>query len=255
MSDEHERCAVVTGASRGIGRGVAHALALAGYRLVLADTDDDGAAAVATELGGPQRVRFIAADVGSGSDVAAIARLAEEAFGRIDALVNNAGIADPDNGPLEHVTLAQWEHRLRTNLTGSFLCARACLPALRRARGGIVNIASTRALQSEPNTEAYAATKGGLVALTHAMAVSLGPDVRVNAVSPGWIDVRGSAPGEPAPAPLDAADHAQHPAGRVGAVQDVGAAVLWLLSDAAAFMTGQNLVLDGGMTRKMIYRE
>ena len=255
MAEQHERCAVVTGAARGIGRGIAMALAEAGYRLVLADTDRAGVDAVAAELGAPGRARVITADVGREPDATAIATLAREAFGRIDALVNNAGIAGPYSGPLEQLSLEEWERRLRTNLTGPFLCSRACAPALRTARGAIVNIASTRALQSEPNSEAYAASKGGLVALTHAMAVSLGPQVRVNAISPGWIDVRGTRPGDaPAPA-LDESDHRQHPVGRVGTVADIGAAVTWLLSDAAGFITGQNLVIDGGMTRLMIYRD
>jgi NAD(P)-dependent dehydrogenase (short-subunit alcohol dehydrogenase family) len=108
-----------------------------------------------------------------------------------------------------------------------------------------VNIASTRALQSEPDTEAYAASKGGLVALTHALAMSLGPRVRVNCVSPGWI----------AHTSVRRKDHAQHPVGRVGNDQDVAELVAYLISDAAGFVTGQNFVIDGGMTKKMIYQE
>ncbi len=122
--------------------------------------------------------------------------------------------------------------------------AKHAVPHLRRARGAIVNIASTRALQSEPDTEAYAASKGGLVALTHCLAISLGPEIRVNCVSPGWISH----------VPLrKRKDHAQHPVGRVGRAADVAALVAYLLSDAAGFVTGQNFVIDGGMTRKMIY--
>jgi NAD(P)-dependent dehydrogenase (short-subunit alcohol dehydrogenase family) len=116
-------------------------------------------------------------------------------------------------------------------------------------RAAIVNIASTRALQSEPHTEAYAASKGGIVALTHALALSLGPTVRVNAVSPGWIDTSGK------PEDLRSIDHAQHPVGRVGKPEDVAALVGYLVSDEAGFVTGQNFIIDGGMTRKMIYAE
>ena len=123
--------------------------------------------------------------------------------------------------------------------------AAVAAPHLRRARGAIVNIASTRAVQSEPQTEAYAAAKGGMVALTHALAISLGPQVRVNCVSPGWIDTGKTK--------LRRVDHEQHPVGRVGRPEDVAQLVAFLLSDAAGFATGQDYILDGGMTRKMIY--
>jgi NAD(P)-dependent dehydrogenase (short-subunit alcohol dehydrogenase family) len=126
-----------------------------------------------------------------------------------------------------------------------FLMAKHAAAHLRRTRGAMVNIASTRALQSEPDTEAYAASKGGIVALTHALALSLGPEVRVNCVSPGWIDT--------GTAKLSRGDHLQHPVGRVGRPADVAALAAFLLSNAAGFATGQNYVLDGGMTRKMIY--
>jgi len=156
---------------------------------------------------------------------------------------NNAGIASPANGPVEKLRLTEWNRRIGVNLTGAFLMAKHAAPHLRRARGAIVNIASTRALQSEPDTEAYAASKGGLVALTHALAMSLGPQVRVNCISPGWI----------AHTPVKKKDHQQHPVGRVGRDRDVAELVAFLLSDAAGFATGANYVLDGGMTRKMIY--
>ena len=138
-----------------------------------------------------------------------------------------------------------------TNLTAAYLFARAAEQALRAARGAIVTIASTRALMSEPNTESYAASKGGLVALTHALAVSLGPDVRVNCVSPGWIMVRRDEEQE-----LRRKDHAQHPVGRVGRPADIAEIVAFLLDrERAGFITGANFVVDCGMTRKMIYEE
>ena len=141
-----------------------------------------------------------------------------------------------------------------TNLTGFFLCAKHAAPLLRRHGGCIVNMSSSRAYQSEADTEAYAASKGGITALTHALSISLGPDVRVNAVAPGWIDVREEQPGEQPSAALRAIDHEQHPGGRVGLGADIGGVVAFLCSPDAAFITGQTLVADGGMTRKMIYQ-
>jgi NAD(P)-dependent dehydrogenase (short-subunit alcohol dehydrogenase family) len=151
--------------------------------------------------------------------------------------------------PLRNLTLKEWRKVIDTNLTAAYLFARAAEKALRAAHGAIVTMASTRAVMSEPNTESYAASKGGLVALTHALAVSLGPDVRVNCVSPGWIATSDYGA-------LRRKDHAQHPAGRVGKPADIAEIVAYLLDrDRSGFVTGANFVIDGGMTRKMIYEE
>jgi NAD(P)-dependent dehydrogenase (short-subunit alcohol dehydrogenase family) len=136
------------------------------------------------------------------------------------------------------------------------LFAKHAAPALKARGGAIVNIASTRALMSEPNTESYAASKGGIVALTHALAASLGPDVRVNCISPGWIDVsRWKKPSKRKPAQLRPEDHAQHLAGRVGRPEDIAGLAAYLIGPESSFITGANFVVDGGMTRKMIYAE
>ena len=166
-------------------------------------------------------------------------------FGRLDAVVSNAGIMI--RKPLHRLTLAEWRRVIDTNLTAAFLLARAAEKPLRRARGAIVTIASTRALMSEVETESYSASKGGLLALTHALAISLAPDVRVNCVSPGWIETKHYAD-------LRRKDHVQHPAGRVGRPEDVAEIVAWLLDgERSGFVTGANFVIDGGMTPKMIY--
>ncbi|MFF7706788.1 SDR family oxidoreductase [Pseudomonas sp. NPDC007930] len=245
------RVALVTGAARGIGLGVAAWLICEGWKVVLADADEARGHKVAEALG--ERALFIAADVADEGQVVGLVAKALAQFGRLDALVNNAAIADPHNHTLESLTLAHWNRVLAVNLSAAMLLAKHSAPYLRARQGAIVNITSTRAGQSEADSEAYAASKGGLVALTHALAISLGPEVRVNAVSPGWIDARD--PSRRRAEPLRAADHAQHPAGRVGTVEDVGALVAWLLSAAAGFVTGQEFVVDGGMTRKMIYAE
>lgn len=251
MNPRSNSAVLVTGGAQGIGRATALRLAADGWRVAIADDDAEALAEARAAL---ESVHVLACDV---SDEGEVSRAVEDVvatFGRLDALINNAGITGAASGPIEELTLTEWNRRIGTNLTGVFLMAKHCAPLLRAARGAIVNVASTRALQSEPNTEAYSASKGGVVALTHALAVSLGPEVRVNCVSPGWIDARAWRKTSRRDATsLSAEDHAQHPVGRVGQPEDVAAMIAWLLSADAGFVTGQNFVVDGGMTRKMIY--
>ena len=227
--------AVVTGAAHGIGAAIARRLAQDGWRVVAADRDPIPA----------EGQRTIRTDVSNEAEVAALLDSVRTTEGRLDALVSNAGFMI--RKPLGELTLPEWSSVIATNLTATFLLARAAEPMLRTARGSIVTIASTRARMSEPHTESYSASKGGLVALSHALAISLGPDIRVNCISPGWIDVRAEA--------LRPEDHAQHPAGRVGRPEDLAALVAWLVGTESGFATGAEFVLDGGMTRKMIYAE
>lgn len=248
------KVAFVTGGGQGIGKGIARRLLEEGMQVAIAERDAEAGRETAAAYAGLGAIRFIQTDVSDAASVEAAVREAVETFGGLDALVNNAGLADPDNAPVEALSLEAWNRVIGTNLTGAFLCTRYAVPHLRRRQGAIVNIASTRAFMSEPNTEAYTASKGGLVALTHGLAVSLGPEVRVNCISPGWIEVRdwkkAERRTEPALRPID---HAQHPAGRVGRPGDIAGLTAFLLSEEAAFITGQNITADGGMTIKMIY--
>jgi NAD(P)-dependent dehydrogenase (short-subunit alcohol dehydrogenase family) len=240
------RAALVTGGAQGIGLATARLLAGRGYEVAIADLD--------AEAGHQSSFFFVRCDVSKEPSVRACAGAVRKRLGRLDALVNNAGIADPVSGPVEKLSLADWNRRIGASLTGAFLMTKHCAAHLRSSRGAIVNMASTRALQSEPDTEAYAASKGGLVALTHALAISLGPRVRVNCVSPGWIDVSAWKKSKNRKfVKHSKADRLQHPVGRIGRPEDVAELVAFLLGEEAGFITGQNFVVDGGMTRKMIY--
>lgn len=166
---------------------------------------------------------------------------------RLDVLINNAAKANPVNSPLEKLTLKDWEKGLSVDLTSVFLLTKHSLSKLKKSRGSIINVSSTRHQMSEPHTEIYSAGKGGVDALTRAMAVSLSGKVRVNSISPGWIADPNSK--------LKPRDHAQHLAGRVGRPSDIASLALYLASDAAGFITGQDFIVDGGMTVKMIYED
>lgn len=241
------KAALVTGGGAGIGLAIVARLIRDGWAVAAADVDP--AALDLAERAGAAPIRC---DVGREGDVKRAVARAAQRFGRLDAVVSNAGVSA--NKPIGELALAEWNRVLAVNLTAAFLLAKHAAPHLADAKGAMVLIASTRALQSEPHTEAYSASKGGLVALTHALALSLGPAVRVNCVSPGWIDVTGRGPGRKhraaAPGP---ADHAWHPVGRVGKPEDVAGLVAWLLGPEAGFVTGANFVLDGGVARKMVY--
>jgi NAD(P)-dependent dehydrogenase (short-subunit alcohol dehydrogenase family) len=226
---------LVTGGAKGIGAGIAARLVQDGATVVVADKEKaalDGVRSVVCDVSDEAQVTSLIADI-------------TRIEGRLDGLVCNAGFMI--RKPLEELTLAEWSSVLATNLTSTFLLVKAGAKLLRAAKGAVVTIASTRAHMSEPDTESYAASKGGLVALTHALALSLGPEVRVNCISPGWIDTQGYT--------IRPQDHAQHPAGRVGRVEDVASMAAFLLGPAARFITGAEFVVDGGMTRKMIYEE
>lgn len=250
----NDKIAVVTGGAQGIGRAITGRLSREGYHVVVADIDEEAGNEVARELESEGLVHFHYTDVSRESSVRELMEFVKSGLNHLDLLVNNAGISNPVNGPMENLELAEWELVIQTNLSSVFMCSKYAIPMLRNAGGSIVNIASTRAMMSESNTEAYSAAKGGVVALTHAMANSLGPDIRVNAVSPGWIEVRDWKKSSEKEQPEHReVDNKQHPAGRVGTPNDIASMVSYLAGESAGFITGQNFVVDGGMTRKMIY--
>ena len=258
-SETDQPVAFVTGAAQGLGLGISKHLLDAGWRVTLFDRDQDAGTEAFGALDDTQRDRalFIAGDVANEGDIKLAIQQTIDRFGRIDGLVNNAGIANPHSGGIEHLEWDQWLRVINVNLGGVFLATKHATQHLRHTKGAIVNITSTRAFQSEANTESYAASKGGVVALTHALAVSLAGDVRVNAVAPGWIEVGDwqKAANRQMPSHRDI-DKSQHPVGRVGTPDDIAQAVSFLLDGTkSGFMTGETIRVDGGMTHKMIYAE
>jgi NAD(P)-dependent dehydrogenase (short-subunit alcohol dehydrogenase family) len=250
--DMNNHVAIITGGAQGIGKAIARQLLSRGMAIVIADNDKEAGRETLAEFQALGNVRFIATDVAEEPHVQKMVASTVKAFGRLDVLVNNAAIM-ANTAPTK-LKLVDWNRVLAVNLTGAFLCSKHAAPHLSRRLGAILNIASTRACMSEPNTEAYSASKGGLVALTHALAMSLGPKVRVNCISPGWIETESSKKTSVRRVPnLSETDHQQHPAGRVGTPADIAALVDYLVSDTAGFITAANFIVDGGMTRKMIY--
>lgn len=166
---------------------------------------------------------------------------------RLDVIINNGAKATPTNTPIEKMNLDEWNKYIAIDLTSVFLLSKYAIPLLKKTAGTIINVSSTRHLMSEPHTEIYSAAKGGIDALTRALSVSLAGEIRVNSISPGWI----SDPKKK----LRKVDHEQHLVKRVGRPSDIAKMAVYLASDAAGFITGQDFVVDGGMSVKMIYAE
>ncbi|GAB3901602.1 glucose 1-dehydrogenase [Larkinella knui] len=244
---------IVTGGAQGIGRVTTQYLLTHGYRVAIWENDAEALEEFSeTMKSSNSKALVLNCDISSETAVKNAVKSTLERFGQINHLINNAAIQVEK--PLDRFSLDDWNKVIGTNLTGTFLCSKYTAPYLIEQQGSIVNLCSTRAFQSEPETFAYSASKGGVFALTHSLAVSLGPDVRVNCISPGWIDVaalkkKGKARNEP----LRPEDHAQHPAGRVGQADDIARMILFLINDSNSFITGQNFTVDGGISRKMIY--
>lgn len=226
-----DKAAVVTGGARGIGRSLAQALKERGARTAVIDLLEDG----------PDCDYFLRGDVADPGTLEAFASECLARFGRIDILVNNAMLT---RGGLADCGYDDFLYVQRVGVAAPYYLTRLLAPGFSEG-ASVLNLSSTRAFQSQRDTESYSAAKGGITALTHALALSLSGRARVNAIAPGWIDtLREDHPGP---------DSSQHPAGRVGCPQDIVEAALFLLSPRSGFITGETLVVDGGMSRQMIY--
>lgn len=225
---------IVTGASQGIGRSVAEHFLAAGAQVIGLDIQE-------TEL---PEMDFRKCDVGNFNEVIEVFSQIHKDYGAIHVLINNAGVSKFK--PIWEVEEQDWDQLIDTNLKSVFICSREAARYMTADIRSIVNMASTRAFMSEPNTELYSASKGGIFALTHSLAATLSENnIRVNSIAPGWIHT-----GEEA---LRDVDHTQHWSGRVGKPDDIARACLFLSSPENSFITGECLNIDGGMTRKMIY--
>jgi NAD(P)-dependent dehydrogenase (short-subunit alcohol dehydrogenase family) len=248
------RILAITGAGQGIGRATAQHFARHGYAVSFCDLDAQaGAEALADLATAKAQAIFEQADAGDATDVARWVQRTIAELGVPDVLINNAGLSE--SGDFLSLPAAQFDRIVNANLRSAFLCSQSFAAHMvqRDTVGCIVNIASLRAFLTEPGWEAYSASKGGMLGLTRAMALSLGPKVRVNAISPGWIEVADWKRSDHAVTPHHSKqDNEQHPVGRVGKPEDIAAACLFL-AEHAGFMTGQNLVIDGGMAVQAIY--
>ena len=254
-----DKVAIVTGASSGIGIGIAEVFAEEGAQVVcVARREKEGSevAAKISDLGG--KAVFIACDVSSEEQVNRMVDETLRQFGRIDTLVNNAGVNFVK--PFEQVTADDWDRVLGVDLRGTFLCTRACIgPMLRQESGSVVNIATVHTLACLPGAAPYDAAKWGMVGLTKSLAVEYAPrGIRFNCLSPGLIDTQIWQDIQNGAEDLDACLahwRANIPAGRVGTVREMGQAAAFLASDDASYITGANLLADGGMTSLLVSKE
>ena len=226
MFEFNGKIAVVTGGARGIGKCIAEEFARAGATVCIIDVLEND---------------YFVGDL---SDKATLEKFANKViadYGHVDYLINNAA---PKSVGITKGSYEEFEYAQRVGVTAPFYLSKLFAPYFNEG-ASIVNISSSRDRMSQPETESYTAAKGGISALTHAMAVSLAGKVRVNSISPGWIDNSYTV--------YEGADATQQPAGRVGNPRDIANMVLYLCSDMAGFITGENVCIDGGMTKQMIY--
>lgn len=239
------RTVLVTGGASGIGKAIALHLLNQGHRVVVADVNDQALEKMHMEFN-QDRLLLQQTDVRDDADIESLFEFCDTLQIQFDAIINNAGMGNFK--ALSELTVKEIDDGIALLLRAPLIISQKWIKRRekRPGYGRIVNISSTRALMSEANNEVYSMCKGGLISLTQALAVSLQPyHIQVNVISPGWIDTKNSEHSKE--------DHLQHPSNRVGVVEDIVLAIDYLLEEKNEFINGQNLVIDGGMTKKMIY--
>jgi NAD(P)-dependent dehydrogenase (short-subunit alcohol dehydrogenase family) len=245
-----KKTAIVTGAAAGIGAGIARRFAEGGYTIAIFDTNGPGATRIAAELGDLTSTIAIQGNVADEEDVRRAVETTVANFETVDVLINNAGIEVA--GTVASLASAEWDRQIAVNLRGVFLMSKYSIPKMRPHGGAIVNISSVHAFLSWPECAAYDATKAGIIGLTRAMALDHGREaIRVNAICPGYIEtplMERWLAGLPNRDETLAQLRQVHPLGRMGTPRDVAEAAFFLASDAASFISGTYLVVDGAMT-------
>jgi len=231
--DYKNKTAVITGGANGIGRCIAESFMNAGAKVAVIDKAD---APITCDL-------YFRGDIANEQTLIDFVGEIKNKLGGVDYLINNACLSR--SGILSDCGYNDFMYVQKVGVAAPYILTKLLLPYF-NPNASVVNIASTRAFQSQPDTESYSSAKGGIVALTHAIAVSLSGRVRVNCISPGWIDTAKNPE-------HSEQDKRQHPVGRVGTPSDIADMVLYLCSDNAGFITGENITIDGGMSKLMIY--
>lgn len=228
MYDFQNKVVVITGGAQGIGKTIREEFEKEGAIVCIIDLLENS---------------YFQGDLSDKNTLEAFVQKVVSDYGQIDILVHNAA---PLMKGIHNCSYEEFEYALRVGITAPFYLSQLFLPYFAE-KGSIIHISSSRDRMSQPETESYSAAKGGIAALTHAMAISLSGKIRVNSISPGWIDTAFQT--------YTGADASQHPAGRVGNPLDIANMVLFLCSDKAGFITGENICIDGGMTKQMIYHD
>lgn len=247
--DFQNRVVVVTGGANGIGRATVESFLSADAAVAFVDTDKQAGEKIVSRFEAHD-VYFHHGDIAEEAALYAFAEAVKHRFGKVDYLINNACISK--KGILSECSYEDFNYVLSLGVTAPYLLTSLLLPVF-TADASVVNIASSRGFMSQKDTESYSAAKGGILSLTHALSISLAGKVRVNSISPGWIDTGSFHEVEDYQPDYEAADLLQHPVGRVGVPDDIVQTIRFLCSGGAGFITGQNFTVDGGMSKLMVY--